>query len=399
MGVPNLASLDVSVPPFMRQIESVVVQNSLGDLKTYLSWNVLRRAAPMLPSAFVNENFNFYGKTLSGSRELRVRWKRCVDLVDRQLGDAIGQKFVDLTFGVEGKQRTLKMVQEIEQAMEKDIQSLDWMSPATKQQALVKLHGITNKIGYPNKWKDYSSAKIARDDALGNYFRLSEWRVNYELAKIGKPVDKSEWHMSPPTVNAYYDPQMNDINFPAGILQPPFFESQAGEPRNYGAIGSVIGHELTHGFDDEGRQFDAKGNLRDWWTPEDAKGFEQRAECLVKEYSNFTAIGDVKVNGQLTLGENTADNGGIRLALMALLTKPQESMGGLTPEQRFFIGYGQIWCENSTPEAMRLQALTDPHSPPENRVNGVVSNMPEFQKAFACHAGQPMVAGPACRVW
>jgi putative endopeptidase len=399
VGAPNLQTLDVSVPPFVRQIESVVVQTPLDDLKVYLSWNALKRAAPMLPSAFVNENFNFNGKILSGAQELRARWKRCVGYVDGQLGDAIGQKYVDLTFGVEGKQRTLAMVQSIEKMMQQDIRSLDWMSPATKDQALVKLHGITNKIGFPDKWKDYSSVRILRSDAVGNLFRLSEWRTAFELAKIGKPVDKTEWHMSPPTVNAYYDPQMNDINFPAGILQPPFYDNNVDEATNLGAIGAVIGHELTHGFDDEGRQFDAKGNLRDWWTPADAKGFEQRAECIVKEYSSFTAIGDLKVNGKLTLGENTADNGGVRLALMALLLKPRQTVGGLTAQQRFFLGYGQIWCENSSPEAARLQALTDPHAPPEDRVNGVLSNMPEFQKAFGCSPTQPMVRAPACRVW
>lgn len=399
MGLPGLATLDVSIPPFMRTVESVMVQNGLDDLKTYLSWNVLRRSASLLPAAFVNENFNFYGKTLSGAKELRVRWKRCVGYVDGQLGDAVGQKFVDLTFGVEGKQRTLAMVTAIEKEMERDIQSLDWMTPATRQQALIKLHGIANKIGFPDKWKDYSAVKIARDDALGNFFRLSEWRINYELAKVGKPVDKTEWHMSPPTVNAYYDPQMNDINFPAGILQPPFYSNQSEEAFNFGAIGAVIGHELTHGFDDEGRQFDAKGNLRDWWSAEDAKNFEQRAECFVKQYSAMTAIDEVKVNGKLTLGENTADNGGIRLALMALLTRPQKTIDGLTPQQRFFLGFGQIWCENSSPEAERLQALTDQHAPSAARVNGVLSNLPEFQKAFACQPNQPMVRAPACRVW
>jgi endothelin-converting enzyme/putative endopeptidase len=399
LGAQNMATLDVSIPPFMRQVESVIVLNSLDDLKLYLGWNLLHDAAPMMPSAFVNENFAFFGKTLSGARELRVRWKRCVSSVDRQLGDAVGQKYVDLTFGGEGKQRTLAMVKAIEQAMESDIKSLDWMSGATKDQALTKLHGIVNKIGFPDKWKDYSSAGIKRDDALGNLFRMGEWHSRDELAKIGKPVDKTEWQMSPPTVNAYYNPQTNDINFPAGILQPPFYDNKLDDATNYGAIGAVIGHELTHGFDDQGRQFDAKGNLRDWWTPEDGKRFEQRASCLEKEYSTFTAVGDLKVNGQLTLGENTADNGGIRLALMALLTHPQKTIGGRTPEQRFFLGYGQMWCENATDEALRLQTLTDPHSPAEFRVNGVLANMPEFQKAFACKPSDPMVSAKACRVW
>ena len=399
LGLEKMTTLDVSIPPFVRSVESVIVQNSLDDLKTYLSWHLLHAASPMLPQSFVNENFAFYGRTLGGSKELRVRWKRCVSFVDRELGDAIGQKYVDLTFGVEGKQRTLAMVKSIEDSMEKDIQAIDWMSPATKQQALVKLHAIVNKIGFPDKWKDYSSAKIVRDDALGNSFRLSAWHSHHELEKIGKPVDKTEWQMSPPTVNAYYNAQMNDINFPAGILQPPFYDNKLDDAANFGAIGAVIGHELTHGFDDEGRQFDDKGNLRDWWTAEDAKKFEQRAGCIVKEYSNFTAIGDVKVNGELTLGENAADNGGIRLALMSMLARPQKTIKGMTAEQRFFLGYGQIWCENASPEALRLQALTDPHAPSEYRVNGVLSNMPEFQKAFGCKTGDAMVSAKACRVW
>lgn len=399
MGVAGLDSLNVAVPAFIRQIEDTMVRNSLADLKTYLTWRLLHDSAPMLPAAFVNENFAFFGKTLSGSKELRARWKRCVSHVDAQLGDAVGEKYVDLTFGAEGKERTLKMVKAIEQAMERDIKSLEWMSGSTKDQALTKLHTIVNKIGYPDKWKDYSAATIERGDALANYFRLSEWEVNHEIAKIGKPVDKNQWMMSPPTVNAYYNPQMNDINFPAGILQRPFYSNDADEATNFGAIGAVIGHELTHGFDDQGRQFDAAGNLRDWWTAEDGKKFEQRADCLVKEYGGFTAIGDVKLNGQLTLGENTADNGGVRIALMALMATPQKTVNGLTAEQRFFYGYARIWCENSTPESKRLRAQTDPHAPAEFRVNGVLANMPEFQKAFACKTGDAMVSGNACRVW
>ncbi|HZT38073.1 MAG TPA: M13 family metallopeptidase [Bryobacteraceae bacterium] len=403
MGVPNLQNLNVVHPPFLRQVETVTVVYSLDDLKTYLSWSLLHSVSGLLSKAFVDERFDFYGRTLSGARELQARWKRCVESTDALLGDALGQKYVEKTFGAEGKQRTLKMVREIEAAMQKDIESLDWMSPETKKQALIKLHAITNKIGYPDKWKDYSSATIARDDAFGNAMRLRAWSVQHELEKIGKPVDKTEWQMSPPTVNAYYDPQMNDINFPAGILQPPFYSNNIDDAVNYGAIGAVIGHELTHGFDDEGRQFDAQGNLRDWWKPEDARRFEERTDCLVKEYSSFSVEDSVHVNGKLTLGENTADNGGIRLALMAFLAdlanKPKSDIDGFTPEQRFFLGYGQIWCENVSPELARMLANVDPHSPPRYRVNGVLSNMPEFQKAFGCAAGQPMVRRPACRVW
>jgi putative endopeptidase len=403
MGLPGLATLNVAVPPFMRQMESVMVLNSLPDLKTYLSWHVLNSFAPMLSAPFEDEAWAFYSKTLSGAQQQRPRWKRCVANTDRLLGDALGQLYVEKTFGAEGKERTLAMVREIETSMQQDIQTLDWMSEATKKQALVKLRALTNKIGYPNKWKDYSSVRITRDDALGDTVRLREWAVNYDLNKIGKPVNKDEWDMSPPTVNAYYNPQMNDINFPAGILQPPFYSNHFDDAANYGAIGAVIGHELTHGFDDEGRQFDASGNLRDWWTKQDATAFDDRAKCFVKEYSEFNAVDDVKVNGELTLGENVADNGGLRLAQMALmraLAKHSEpSIDNLTPEQRFFIAYGQAWCTNIRPELARMLATVDPHSPAEDRVNGVVSNSAEFQKAFSCKVGQPMVRAPACHIW
>ncbi len=403
MGLPGLKTLNVAVPPFDRQLESALVQHSLADLKIYLAWHVINDAAPMLSQPFETAAWDFYSKTLAGAEQQRPRWKRCADRTDALLGDALGQKYVDQTFGVEGKQRTLDMVKGIEKAMAQDIEKLPWMSETTKKQALVKLHGVTNKIGYPDKWKDYSSVTINRDDALGNSERLSEWAVNYDLNKIGKPVDKNEWGMSPPTVNAYYDPQMNDINFPAGILQPPFYSNNLDAPVNYGAIGAVIGHELTHGFDDEGRQFDASGNLRDWWTAQDAEAFEKRAECLANEYSGFTAVGNTKLNGKLTLGENTADNGGVRLALMALLDhtagQKQPKIEGFTPEQRFYLGYAQIWCQNVRPQFAEMLATVDPHSPGRHRVNGVLSNNSDFAKAFSCKAKQPMVREQACRVW
>jgi predicted metalloendopeptidase len=277
------------------------------------------------------------------------------------------------------------------------------MTPATKEQALVKLRGVTNKIGYPGQWRDYSSVQIVRGQAVGNDERASAFEGHRKLSQIGQPVDRGEWDMTPPTVNADYDPQHNDINFPAGVLQPPFFDNHSDAAVNYGAIGSIMGHELTHGFDDEGRQYDAEGNLRNWWTPEDAAEFEKRAECFIKEYSAFTPVDDVHLNGKLTLGENTADNGGIRLAFKALMKsldgKPQPKIDGFTPQQRFFLGYGQVWCENARPERSRLLAQLDPHSPGRDRVNGVLGNMPEFREAFACHEGQPMVHAPACRVW
>jgi predicted metalloendopeptidase len=277
------------------------------------------------------------------------------------------------------------------------------MSPATKQQAAIKLQAIANKIGYPDKWRDYSSVTIKRDDPLGNDLRANEFDFQRWMNKIGKPVDRAEWQMTPPTVNAYYDPQMNNINFPAGILQPPFFDNDMDDAVNFGGVGMVIGHELTHGFDDQGRQFDGAGNLKDWWTEADAKEFEKRATCLADEYSKFSVAPGANVNGRLTLGENTADNGGVRVALMALETvlanRQRPEIGGFTPEQRFFLAYGQIWCENEREEAARLSVQTNPHSPARFRVNGVVQNMPEFQKAFSCKAGQPMAPVNSCRVW
>jgi putative endopeptidase len=402
-STPPIETLNVAVPDFFTRLDSLIKNTSLDDWKAYLTWHLVHSQAALLPTPFVNENFNFYGKTLTGAKELRPRWKRCVSFVDGDLGEALGQKYVERTLGAEGKERTLRMVHGIEKSLAKDIAELSWMTPQTKQKAIAKLHAVTDKIGYPDKWRDYSAVKIARGDALGNSQRASQFEFRRQLAKIGKPVDRTEWGMTPPTVNAYYNPQMNTVNFPAGILQPPFFDKNMDEAVNFGAIGVVIGHELTHGFDDEGRQFDPKGNLRDWWLAQDAKEFEERAQCLVNEYSGFTAVDDLKENGKLTLGENTADNGGVRLAYMALLddiagkTIPQ--IDGFTPEQRLFLGFGQVWCENVTDEAARLSALTNPHSPGKDRVNGVVQNMPEFQKAFACRMGQPMVRRPACRVW
>ncbi len=401
-GAPQFESLNVAWPDFFKALNEAIQDYTLDDWKTYLTWHLLHSEARLLPAAFVEENFNFYGKTLQGTAQMRPRWKRCVDFVDAQLGEALGRKFVERTFGAEGKERTLKMVDALEKALGQDIEQLTWMTPATKKQAIIKLHAITNKIGYPDRWRDYSSVVIKRDDAIGNGMRADEFEFRRELNKIGKPVDRGEWEMTPPTVNAYYDPLMNNINFPAGILQPPFFDKRMDDAINFGGIGMVIGHELTHGFDDEGRQFDAKGNLHDWWTPVDAKAFDEREACIVAEYSKFTVAPDVYVNGKLTLGENTADNGGARISLRALHNTNGQSTqktDGFTPDQRFFLSFGQIWCENDRPEAEVLQVRTDPHSPARFRVNGVLKNMPEFQKAFACKAGQPMVSQNACRVW
>jgi endothelin-converting enzyme/putative endopeptidase len=403
VGTPSFTDLDVAVPEFFKTLDTVLANTSISDLKIYLRWHLLHSEAPLLAKAFVDENFHFFGQTLTGATELEPRWKRCVRATDNDLGFALGQKYVEQTFPPEAKARVLSMVGEIEKMLGEDIQSLDWMTPATKEQALVKLRGVTNKIGYPDQWRDYSSVQIVRGQAVGNDERASEFEVQRKLRQIGQPVDRGEWFMTPPTVNAYYDPQHNDINFPAGVLQPPFFDNRIDTSVNYGAIGSIMGHELTHGFDDEGRQYDAEGNLRNWWTPEDAAEFEKRAECFIKEYSAFTPIDDLHLNGKLTLGENTADNGGARLAFRALMKsldgKPQPKIDGFTPQQRFFLGYGQVWCENARPERSRLLVQLDPHSPGRDRVNGVLGNMPEFREAFACREAQPMVHAPACRVW
>jgi len=403
VGLPSVRALNVATPEFFKAMNAELGKEDLGSWKAYLRWHLVHADAPYLSPAFVNADFDFYGKALRGAEELEPRWKRCVGYVDNDLGEALGQAYVEGSFSPEAKQRAQKMVKEIEGAMQRDMESLPWMSPTTKQHALEKLHAVANKIGYPDKWRDYSALAIARDDEMGNVLRARAFEFHRQLAKIAKPVDRGEWQMTPPTVNAYYDPQKNDINFPAGTLQPPVFDPNSDAAPNYGDTGGTIGHELTHGFDDEGRQFDAQGNLRDWWTPEDAKKFEQRASCISDQYSRYVIVDDIKINGKLTLGEDVADLGGVILAYMAWRaeTKGQklEPIEGLTPEQRFFIGYGQSWCTNTRDETKRLRATVDPHSLEKYRTNGVVSNMPEFQEAFQCKAGAPMVREKRCRVW
>jgi len=402
VNVPPIDSLNVSEPEFMKSVNEVMTASPLDDLKAYMRWHVLELNAELLPKEFRDENFAFT-QALTGAKEQRPRWKRCVDSTNGDLGEIVGKTYVAETFGAEGKERTLRMVQAIERALDRDIQQITWMSDETKKQAAVKLKAVANKIGYPDKWRDYSALRIVRGDAVGNSVRANAFELQRQLAKIGKPVDKTEWLMTPPTVNAYYNPQENNINFPAGILQPPFFNKAADDAVNFGAAGAVVGHELTHGFDDQGRQFDAAGNLRDWWTPADGKAFEERATCVANQYGGYSPLEGVKLNGRLTLGENVADNGGLRLGWMALMDavagKPLASSDGFTPEQRFFIGWGQMWCENKSDQFARMLANVDPHSPGRFRVNGVVSNFPEFQKAFGCQAGAPMVNDPACRVW
>jgi len=403
VGLASLPSLNVATPGFFKALNEEIEKENLADWKAYLRWHLVHTSAPHLSSPFLNENFAFYGKTLQGQQELKPRWKRCTEYVDDYLGEALGQAYVEKYFSPEAKQQALKIVKEIQTAMEQDINGLPWMSATTKQQALVKLHGMANKIGYPDKWRDYSKLQIVRGDELGNVERAREFEFNRQLAKIGKPVDRGEWDMTPPTVNAYYNPQMNDINFPAGVLQPPAFDLNSDAAPNYGDTGGTVGHELTHGFDDEGRQFDAQGNLRDWWTDDDGKEFVKRASCISDQYSTYTIVDDIKINGKLTLGEDVADLGGLILAYMAWKedTKNQklEPLDDLTPEQRFFVGYGQSWCGQTRDETKRLRATVDPHSPEKYRTNGVVSNMPEFQEAFHCKAGSPMVNQNRCRVW
>ena len=402
-GAPKMESLDVDYPEFFSGLNSAVGATNVADLKAYLRWHLVHNEAPFLSQPFVDENFAFYSHTLSGVRELRARWKRCVESVDASLGDALGQKYVDVTFGAEGKQRTLNMVHAIEREMNKNLTGLDWMTPETKKEAFAKLEAITNRIGYPDKWRDYAGVRIVRDDFAGNWQRATEFEVQHDLHKIGQPVDLAEWPFSTPTVNAGYEPTENSINFPAGILQSPLYSNTSDDSANFGAGGAIIGHELTHGFDDEGRKFDPHGNLRDWWSKADADEFQKRAKCLIDEYSKFEPIPGVHVNGELTLGENIADLGGLRLAFYALMDtlkgKGTATVNGYTPEQRFFLSYGQAWCQLQRPQMTSMMVRTDPHAPPRFRTDGVVENMPEFQKAFSCSLGKPMVAAPACRIW
>ena len=403
LGLQKVQALNVAAPDFIKAMEAVIMSEPLPALQAYLRWHLVHAQARWLSTAFVDEDFNFYSRTLTGARELQARWKRCVRYTDRALGEALGQAYVEIAFSAEARQRARRMVEQIEQAMARDIQQLTWMSEATKQQALTKLHAVVNKIGYPDKWRDYRALQIARGDALGNGERSNAFEFMRQLHKIGKPVDRAEWYITTPTVNAYYDAQNNSINFPAGILQPPLFDPKMDDAPNYGDTGGTIGHELTHGFDDEGRQFDAAGNLRDWWQPQDAAEFERRAQCVASQYAQYTVVDDIKINSKLTLGEDVADIGGLILAYMAWRDQTRgqnlQPVDGLTPEQRFFIGYAQSWCSNQRPEVARMRAITDPHSPPKYRTNGVVRNMPEFQQAFRCQTGQPMAPADRCRVW
>jgi len=404
---PDIGKANDSEPKYFSEFNAIVADTPIDEIKSYLRWHLLHAfAGTSMPGAFDNENWNFYAHILNGAEKQEERWKRCTSRVDREMGEALGQVYVAKYFPPAAKQQALDMTFAIEAAMARDIDSLDWMSPATKVQAKEKLHAVMNKIGYPDKWRDYSKLQIVRGDSLGNLQRARTFNFNRELAKIGKPVDKTEWHMSPPTVNAYYNPQQNNVNFPAGYFQPPFFSDKEDDAANFGDMGSTIGHELTHGFDDEGRQFDKNGNLKNWWTKDDEKKFGDRAECMVKQYDAIEVVPGVHLNGKLTLGENIADLGGLWLAWLAWFDKAQSAhldmaakTDGYPPDQRFWIAYAQQWCTQTRPEQLRSQAEGDPHSPDEYRTNSILQNLPEFAKSFNCRKGAKMVAATPCRVW
>jgi putative endopeptidase len=402
----GLTTVNVATPEFFKALNHQLDTADIDALKSYLRWHTVHRYAANLSDPFVEENFNFYSATLAGQKEQAPRWKRCTAATDRALGEAVGQDWVAKNFPLAAKDNMEKLVTALEKALAEDIKHLDWMSEDTKVEAKKKLDAFRRNIGYPEKWRDYSSVTIKRDDPVSNVQQVAAFNDRRDLAKIGKPVNEKEWSMTPPTVNAYYRPSMNDINFPAGILQPPFYDFKIDPAVNFGGIGVVIGHEMTHGFDDQGSQFDPQGNVRMWWTAEDRKKFDERTDCEVKEYGSFVVAPGQTQNGKLTLGENTADNGGLRIAYRALMdtlaeqgASVTEKVDGYTPAQRFFLGFGQVWCQNQTEQSARLRAKTDPHSSGEWRANGSVQNFDEFGKAFGCKVGQPMMPVNACRVW
>ena len=406
IGMKGATEINISSPGFEKTANEVLETESIDALHSYMRWHAIHGAAPLLSKAIASENFDFFSRTLNGQKEEQPRWKRCTRMTDGALGEAVGQDWVRMNFPPESKASMEKLVAALEKALAEDIASLPWMSDATKVEARKKLDAFRQKIGYPQTWRDYSALTVKRDDLLGNVQRNAIFETRRNWAKLGKPVDETEWGMTPPTVNAYYNPAQNDINFPAGILQPPFFDAKMDPAVNFGGIGVVIGHEMTHGFDDQGSKYDLHGNVRVWWTPEDLKKFNERTDCEVNEYNNFQVAEGQNLNGKLTLGENTADNGGIRVAYQALMevlakdgTSLTSTKDGYTPAQRFFIEFGQIWCSNATEQSARVLAKTDPHSSGEWRVKGTVQNFDEFGKAFGCHVGQPMMPATSCRVW
>ena len=403
-GLASAKEVIVGQPDYLKEVSAAMQQEPIADQKQYLRWHLVSSVAGALPKAYGDEAFK-YQQVLSGAKKQQPRWKRSLGSTDRALGEAFGQLYVDKAFSPAAKAKAKEMIENLRKAYAERIQATDWMSAATKKEALTKLNAFTVKIGYPDKWKDYSKLNVSRESYLNNLFAAQEWANNDEVSKFGKPIDRGEWGMTPPTVNAYYNPPMNEIVFPAGILQPPFYDPKADDAVNYGGIGAVIGHEMTHGFDDQGRQYDAKGNLRDWWTKEDADKFNAKAAVVGKQYDAFTPLDSVHVNGKLTMGENLADLGGLTIAYQAFEKTPQAKghvkIDGFTPEQRFFLGYAQIWRTNIRPAAVRQQVQTDPHSPGQFRTNGPLMNMPEFYQAFGCQDGNKMMRPTADRskIW
>ena len=403
IAAPAMAEINVSQPDFFKDVNRQLTATPLPDWKVYLRWHVLHAYAPELSEPFVGENFAFYGQKLSGAKEIQPRWKRCVQTVNRNLGEALGQLYVEKYFPPEAKARAKEMVHNLTTALHEDIPTLSWMGPETKKAAIEKLEAFGVKIGYPDKWRDYSKLNIERSGYLANVRRSGEFDQAFELSKIGKPVDRTEWGMTPPTVNAYYRSTMNEIVFPAGILQPPFYDPKADDAVNYGGMGAVIGHEITHGFDDAGSQFDGQGNLRNWWTPEDRKNFDERATCVQQQFDGYEVEPGLHENGKLVLGESIADLGGLAISYAAyeksLEGKARQNIDGFTPEQRFFLGWAQVWGANVRPEYARLQANTNPHPLPRFRANGPLSNMEAFAKAFGCKKGDAMIREKACKIW
>ena len=406
LGLTGVRKINIAQPKFIKEVGSMLKNVPVKDWKVYLRWHLINSMAPFLSKKFVDEHFHFYGTVLTGAKELQPRWKRVLQRIDNEVGFALGKLYVSDYFSPSAKARAEEMVHNLETAFAERIKNLDWMSSATKKQALVKLRAIVNKIGYPDKWKSYKGLNIDRASYVMNVMRANEFNFDFEAEKIGKPVDRTEWGMTPPTVNAYYDPSMNEIVFPAGILQPPFFNPDADDAVNYGGMGAVIGHEMTHGFDDQGRQFDAKGNLKDWWTKADAENFKEKADVLVKQFDSYTVLDSLHVNGKLTEGENIADLGGVSIAFQAfentLKGKPRpKKIDGFTPEQRFFLAWAQMWRENDRPQALRQRLIVDPHSPDEFRCNGPLSDFPPFYEAFGVQPGEPMYRADSIRakIW
>jgi putative endopeptidase len=393
-GVTKPGDINVAQPDFIKEVNKIITTTPISTLKEYLKWNIIRSASPYLSDAFSEAHFNFYGKLLNGIKVMQPRWKRVLETINGSVGMELGKLFVKKYFPPYAKKRALDLVHNLMATLKTRIENLDWMSPATKKQAVNKLAAFTVKIGYPDKWKSYKGLDINKDSYFGNVLRSSIFNTKKEIAKIGKPVDKTEWGMTPQTVNAYYNPQNNEIVFPAGILQPPFFDPKADDAVNYGAIGCVIGHEMTHGFDDEGRQYDADGNMKDWWTITDEKNFNKRAERIVKQFDNYIAVDTLHVNGKLTEGENIADLGGVNISFNAFMKtkeyKEGKKIDGFTPSQRFFLSYANVWKIKNTPQRLRLRVKIDPHSPEHYRVDGPLSNTPAFWKAFNVKPGDSM---------